>query len=168
VDTYLAIVSLRAVRRYSDRPIEPESMDRILQAARSTGSSVNKQPWKFYVVQGAETRKRLEEAVWAPENLVGCQVAIGIVTSGKGGFDAGRVAQNIMLAAWNEGIGSVPNGIKDGELVGQVLELPEGHSPAMIISFGYPETAAQPSDDPEGILRRINRKPLEELVVRVD
>jgi nitroreductase len=168
VDTYLAIVSLRAVRRYSDRPIEPEPLHRILQAARSTGSSVNKQPWTFYVVQGPETRKRLADGVWAPENVVGCQIALAIITSGKGGFDAGRVAQNIMLAAWSDGIGSTPNGIKDGELVGRVLGLPEGHTPANVISLGYPKTPAKLPSDPNAILQRINRKPLEELVVRVD
>jgi nitroreductase len=95
-------------------------------------------------------------------------VAIGIVTSGKGGFDAGRVAQNIMLAAWNEGIGSTPNGIKDTELAAQVLHLPEGHAPVTVISLGYPENAAKSPDDPDAILRRIDRKPLEELVIRVD
>ena len=122
----------------------------------------------FLVIRRQDTRTRVSTGVWAPDNLVGCQAAIAIAISGKGGFDAGRVAQNVMLAAWNDGVGTVPNGIKDAEHVSQVLELPENQSVATIISLGYPERPAAPPSDPEGILQRIDRKSFEELVTWVD
>ena len=56
--------------------------------------------------------------------------AVEILVSGKGptSFDAGRAAQNMLLAAWNEGLLSTPNGIADPELAHGVLEAGEGGS----------------------------------------
>jgi nitroreductase len=75
----------------------------------------------------------------------------------------------MVLAAWNEGIGSSPNSARDREAVGRLLDLTEEESVATIISLGYPQHPWRPrADDVDGILRRIKRKPLEELVVWLD
>src|SRR5207237_5025659 len=108
---YLAVASRREVRRYADRPIRDEVLTRILDAGRLAGSARNLQPWRFVVVESAELKERLAETVYAPENVRGAAVAVAIV--GKNSLDTGRCAQNMLLVAWNEGVGSVPNGMPD-------------------------------------------------------
>jgi nitroreductase len=90
--------------------------------------------------------------------------------SGKGptSFDAGRAAQNMMLAAWNHGIGACPNGIADGEAIEGALGLAEGEHPVTVLSFGYPARPRDPErHSPEEWLARADRKPLDEIVKRV-
>jgi nitroreductase len=169
MDTYLAIASLRVVREYSDRPIPEAELRRILEAGRVTGSAQNRQGWKFYVLRDRNRLKQLSQAVFEPGNIAGCQLAIGMVSTTRGAFDIGRCVQNMALAAWNMGIGSSPNGAKDEEGARSVLGVGEGESLVNILSCGYPLHPVHPrEDDVEGIVRRIKRKPLEEIVVWVD
>lgn len=169
MDAYIALISMRTVREYSDRQISDDSLNRVLQAGRASGSSQNRQPWQFYVVRDPNRRYALAETVHAPANLEGCQVAIAIGMTSRGGFDGGRCAQNIMLAAWAEGIGSAPNGVRDVEQAMGLLGMVPEQSVVTIISLGYPLQPHTPDQgDASGILQRIKRRPLEEIVVRVE
>jgi nitroreductase len=87
---------------------------------------------------------------------------------GPSGFDAGRCSQNMMLAAWSEGIGSCPNGMPDRDAVGSMLGLHTGEDPAIILTFGYPRRPIDPEGrSPEEWIRRANRKPFDEVVETV-
>lgn len=164
MDTYLAIVSKRDNRRYTDEPIPDEIVERILDAGRVTPSSQNRQPWRFLVVEGADRRARLAEAVYEPANVSGAQLIIAI--TGNRAFDLGRCAQNMMLAAWNDGVASTPNGIADADAATEALGLEE--PPVTVLSFGYP--ARQPpaeSRSAEEWSDRADRRPLDESVERI-
>jgi nitroreductase len=167
VDTFLAIASRREVREYEERALPPEVEERILDAGRLSGSSKNRQPWRFDVVRG----ELLAGAVYEPENLLGSPFVVAVVVSGKGptSYDAGRASQNMLLAAWNEGVGGCPNGIADEEAVRTALGLGEGEKVAIVLSFGYP---ARPrhveSRSAEEWSARRRRKPLDELVRRLE
>ena len=52
MDAFLAVASKREVRRYADRPIPEDVQRRILEAGRVAGSSKNRQPWRFVVLDG--------------------------------------------------------------------------------------------------------------------
>jgi nitroreductase len=167
VDGYLAIVSRREVREYADRPIDTEARRRILEAGRVSGSSANKQQWRFLVVESDEKRARIAELVYASGNVEGAKLVVAFVTRGKGptSFDAGRAAQNMMLAAWNEGIGSCPNGMPDRDAVGELLGLHAGEEPAIVLTFGYPAREVDPeARSPHEWVKRANRKPFDEVV----
>jgi nitroreductase len=163
VDPYLAIASKRDERAYAETPVPAEVRQRILDAGRLSGSSKNKQRWEFVVVSGA-AQNRLAEAVHAPENVRFAALVVAIVGE-AGGFDAGRCAQNMMLAAWGDGVVSCPNGVREP---GVAAEICSGEVRA-ILSFGYP---ARPRDaasrSAEDWSARANRKPLSELVREVD
>jgi nitroreductase len=170
VDAYLAIVSKREIRDYEQRPIPDEVIDRILQAGRLAGSSQNKQPWRFFAVTSRELLEQLAETVYVPGNLRGAALAVVIATVGgdRSGFDAGRAAQNMMLAAWNDGIGSTPNGMTDPERTGALVGLGEDESPRIILTFGFPARARDPeSRSAEEWITRANRRPLEEVATRL-
>ncbi len=162
MDVRLAIASKRDERAYADRPLPTEVRRRILDAGRLSGSSRNRQAWQFVVVSGA-ARERLADAVYAPGNLRGAAFVVAIVGDASG-FDAGRCAQNMMLAAWGEGVVSCPNGVREPDLAAAVC----GGEPRAILSFGYPARPRDPARrSAEEWSARANRKPLAELVREV-
>jgi nitroreductase len=169
MDAYLAIVSRREVRRYADRGIAPEVEQRILEAGRVSGSSKNRQPWRFVVASTPETVERVAGAVWAPETVRGAALVVAVVVAGKGpvSFDAGRAAQNMMLAAWSQGVGSCPNGISDEPALREALGLREDDHFAIVLSFGHPARPVDPETrSPEEWIARADRRPLDDLVER--
>jgi nitroreductase len=169
MDTYLAVASKRDWRSYSDRPV-PEDVQRwILDAGRLSGSSKNKQPWTFVVVESTEAKERLAELVYAPGNLRKCAFAVAIATpDGKFPLDVGRAMQNMMLVAWNEGVVSCPNGLRDPAAAASALGLGEGAVPVNVPAFAYPKRLRDPeSKSAEEWSADANRKPLEELLKRI-
>jgi nitroreductase len=165
MDTLLAIASRREVRDYEPRPLPPEVETRILDAGRLAGSAKNRQPWRFHVVPGA----LLAGAVYEPANLRGAPFVVAVVVGGKGpvSFDAGRAAQNMLLAAWNDGVGGSPNGIADEAAARAALELDDEQRVAIVLSFGYPARPRDPESRSAGEWSaRANRRPLQESVRR--
>jgi nitroreductase len=158
VDVYSTIASKRDERRYADRPLPDEAVTRILDAGRLSGSSMNKQDWEFVIVSDHDA---FAEAVYAPDNIRNAALVVAIVCPRA--FDTGRAAQNMMLAAWGEGIVSCPNGIADAEAAERIV----GAAPAIVLSFAYPATPRDPHSRPaEEWSQRANRKPLDEVVRR--
>jgi nitroreductase len=169
VDAFLALVSRREVRRYAERPVPAEVERRILEAGRLSGSSQNRQPWRFVVLENRATVERVAGAVWAPNNVLGAALVVAVVVGGRGPvqFDAGRAAQNMLLAAWNEGVGGCPNGIRDAEALGAALDLTEDERYAIVLSFGYPARPVDPqARTPEEWIARADRRALDEVVQR--
>jgi len=164
MDAFLAIVSRREVRAYDGRPLPDDVRRRILEAGRLAGSSKNRQQRRFVVLTDAE---RVARAVWSPENVRGAALLVAIVVSGKGplALDAGRAAQNMLLAAHNEGVGACPNGVSDADTMAAAVGVADGEQVATVLSFGYP---ARPRDPrrrpPEEWIARADRKPFEEVV----
>src|SRR4051794_12567363 len=107
MDAYLAVASRREVRRYADRPIPPEVERRILEAGRVTGSSRNKQPWRFVVLEQRETVERAAEAGWGGHKVLRAALVVGLVVAGEGGglLLAAPAAPDKMLSArrWSSG-----------------------------------------------------------------
>jgi nitroreductase len=160
MDARLAIASKRDVREYADTPVPAEVVTRILDAGRLSGSARNKQMWEFVVVEKAQ--KELADAVHAPANVLGAKLVVAIVGEARG-MDVGRCAQNMMLAAWNEGVASCPNGIKDADAAAQIC----GGEVKSVLSFGYPAKPRDPeSRSADEWSAKANRKPLDELVRR--
>ena len=146
-----AIARLRVIRRFETRSLDRDHLDRILNAGRRTGSSKNQQRWAFVVI---EDRERLHELAsvgpWAG-HLAGAAVGIALVTPSPRAteaplsvmWDLGRAAQNMVLAAWELGIGSVPATVYEQDLARRVLGYPADHHCEFILSFGFP---ADPND----------------------
>ena len=164
---WAAIDSRRAVRSFADRSLDPEHLDRILRAGRRSGSSKNRQRWDFIVCRDREHLRELGAVGDWAGHLAGAAVGIALVTPGPHGsgthesiqFDLGLAAQNMMLAAWELGIGSVPATVYDHDLARRLLGFPADHVCDYLLSFGYP---ADPTD-----LTRPNatggRRPLAEM-----
>ena len=159
METYAAIAAKRDERRYADRAVPDDVVERILDAGRLSGSSQNKQEWEFVVVESA--KNELAECVYAPDNVRNAALVVAIVGAARP-FDAGRCAQNMMLAARDRGVASCPNGTRDAERAAEIL----GGEARMILSFGWP-AKAYAERTAEEWSARANRKRLDELVRRV-
>jgi nitroreductase len=166
MDTWDAITSRRNVRDFEDRAIPGETLDRILEAARRSPSSRNGQPWDFVVVTDRGQLQRLSK-VWRSGAHVAdsaATVALVLPTALEGGergtalFDLGHAAMAMMIAAADQGIGSGHSAVADQELAREVLGLPEDRETVYLIDFGYP------ADRPLKPLKRINRRPFDEVV----
>jgi nitroreductase len=159
VDTYRAIVAKRDQRAFLPRPIPDDALGRILQAGRMTGSSKNREPNRFVVVRDAERRKALGALSRNGRWLADAAVVIVLVQTQAHSFDAGRCAQNMMVAAWNEGIGSCPAHLPEAD-VARLLGVPGNLTVERVIGFGYVDAARAAA--PPSVARR--RLPLTELV----
>jgi nitroreductase len=169
MDTRLAVASKRDWRSYADRAVPEDVQRRILDAGRLSGSGVNRQPWLFVVVEGEEAKQRVAGTVFAGDNVRSCAFAIAVATEGrKFALDVGRCIQNMMLAAWNEGVVSCPNGMPDEAAAARALGLEDGFEPLNIVSFGYPKRPLDPeSKTADEWSAEANRKPLDELLRRI-
>ena len=163
-----AIRTRRVVRRFADRPLSDEHLDRILRAGRRANSSKNSQRWAFIVCRDrAHLRELAAVGPWAG-HLAGAAVGVALVTPdpAQSGaplsvlFDLGQAADSMMLAAWELGIGSVPATVYRHDLARSLLGYPEDHHCEFLLSFGYP---ADPTDMARP-LKKGGRLPLAELV----
>src|SRR5204862_451968 len=78
------------------------------------GLAQSRQNWHLVVVGDGELRKGVAAVVYGPQDILGAALvgAVAVAGTGPSSFDAGRGAQNMLLAAWNEVVGGWPNGIK--------------------------------------------------------
>jgi nitroreductase len=134
------IRGLRATRSFTDVPIPERVLARILEAGRWTGSSLNSQPWTFIVVTDPASKLALAGTGRFSAHVGGAAVVVVLVAeAGRGEFDIGRAAQNMMLAADALGIGSCPATLHDQEAVRQLLGVPDNRLARHALALGYPD-----------------------------
>jgi nitroreductase len=163
-----AVRRLRVVRRFRPEPLPDEDVTAILQAAQRTGSSKNRQRWEFVVVRDRQRMAELARVGPFASHVGGAAVAIALVTPDPAAprspysmmWDLGRAAQNMILVAWERGIGSAPATVYEQELCRRLLRFPADQHCEYVLSFGYP---ADPTDLTRP-LRPGGRRPLEEMV----
>ena len=150
MDVWKAIDSIRVVRTFSDRDISAEDLERILDAGRRAASSKNLQRWAFVVIKDRARLAELAQVGHFASHVAGANVAVALVTPDPHApdqplsvmFDLGRSAQNMVLAAWERGIGHCPATVYEHERASELLGLPPDQHCEYILSFGYP---AEPS-----------------------
>ncbi len=168
METWDAIRARRNVRRYDHRAIAPEDLDRILEAARRSPSSMNEQPWDFVVLGDRARMARLAQVWRYGAHLADAAAAIAFVAAATHDpqqretiqFDMGQAAMSVMLAAADLGIGSCHSAVGDQDLVRELLELPADRECILLLSLGYPaERPLSPVEHP-------SRRPFEDVVHR--
>jgi nitroreductase len=168
------IISRQSDRKYSNKPIEKEKLERIIEAGRMAPSACNAQPWKFIVVDEPVLLGKIAEA--ASARLIGMNIFIEqapvliIVVREKpnmsskvGGtiknkdyslIDIGIASENICIQAKAEGLGSCLIGWFDERILRKLLGIPRSKRVELIITLGYSMS------DPRGK----KRKPVDETV----
>jgi len=166
MDTFETIRTIRSVREFDTaRAVPDEIITRILNAGRLSGSSKNTQPWQFILIQNRNTLNELSKCGDYAEHLTRANFGIALLTekTKRGDYDAGRCSQNMMLAAWNDGVGSCIASMHREQDAKKILGIPEEWTLQMVISFGYPAAAPATGTKPP---RKGGRNTLDEILHR--
>jgi nitroreductase len=155
VDEGAADIVLRALRRtrqtrqFTDEPVDESALQAILDVARWTGSSENRQQWAFLVLRDPAIRERIGELTRYARYVAKAPLAIAIVMPGEDvetdAYDEGRVAERVLIAASAQGLGA-GIGWTDGPeraAVGSLLGIEPPAIVRTIISVGHPTDSAR-------------------------
>jgi len=159
MEPYRMLLAKRETRLYLDKPVPDEVVFKVLEAGRLAGSAKNRQPWEFILVRNRERLEGLSKYGHFASHLSNAAFAAVIVVPDQyiqDRFDAGRAAQNMMLAAHFLGIGSCPITLHDEEGAKAFLKIPKELRIAVCIAFGYSAEGR-----PRG---RVVRKTLQEIL----
>lgn len=152
-----AIFHRVSIRKYQQKAVEAEKIEKLLRAAMAAPSACNQQPWEFYVVTNQETIQKLSEtspyakcAAGAPVVFVPCYRKEGLVAPMYADIDLSAAVENLLLEADELGLGAVWMGISPlpdrMKAVEQVLNAPENLAAFALIPCGYP-AEARPQQD---------------------
>jgi nitroreductase len=145
-DAYRNVIGLRVIREYTDRTLSDPDLHAILQAARWTGSSKNRQDWAVVVVSDPEQKERLAACGNFTDPWRRAPIGLALVQEPDGyEFDMGRLAQNIMLAARAIGVATCPVTFHRSDDAASVLGLPESSRCRYGVAAGYPKEDRKPS-----------------------
>ncbi len=150
---------------FDERPVEPEQVGSLLEAARWAPSSYNEQPWRLILAQRSDgdARAALEESI-VPANLEWCSRADLLLLvcakrvftrSGEPNrhatYDCGQAITSLTLQAQSMGLIVHQMGGFDPERARERLGIPEPYEPLVMVAIGHP---ADPEDLPEGLRQR--------------
>lgn len=149
---FATIYARRSIRSYQeDRPVEPEKILKLLQAAMAAPSACNIQPWEFIVVTEAEKLAAVKASIPqfgnynAPLIIVVCSYAQYIPWEGDDGvIDCAAAIENMLIAAAALDLGSVWIGGFDRAALRALLDIPADVVPQGVVYLGYPAEHPQP------------------------
>lgn len=174
--TFHELISLRqSVRKYQEKQVERDKIEKIIEAVQLAPSACNSQPWKIIIVDELELKNEVAKATFSKTisfNKFAVQapvIAVMVIEKAKliaqiGGtiknmeypqIDIGIAAAHFCLQADELGLGTCMIGWFDEKKIRQLLKIPEKRKIGLVITFGYP-----PEDYK---LRKKIRKPLAEI-----
>lgn len=155
MDVYEAIYGRKSIRAFEKkREIPQEVLIKLLEAACQAPSAGNLEPWKFIVARDLGLKRKLVYAAYgqgflaeAPVVIIVC-IDLRIASSGYGARGTGLYAiqdtaaaiENLLLAAYTEGLGSCWVGAFSEERVSEILSLPSHLRPVTMVPLGYPRS----------------------------
>jgi nitroreductase len=170
------VINRQSDRKYADKPVEREKIERCLEAARLAPSASNSQPWSFVVVDDPELKDKVARKTIGPARTLNKFVpkapVIVVIVMEKpkmiteiGGrikqkeyplMDIGITAEHFCLQAAEEGLGTCMLGWFDEKEVKKLTGIPENKTVPLLITLGY---------TPENYkLRKKIRKPFDKIV----
>ncbi|VVB84991.1 Coenzyme F420:L-glutamate ligase [uncultured archaeon] len=168
MDVLEAVRNRCAVRQFKPEIITEDIIRKILEAGRWAPSPFNTQPWDFIIIKNKETLKAIARFARYSGYLEDAPMAIAVVVPpvsgkfswvesiGETRFAAAMAVQNMMLEAWELGIGSCWVSI-ERDKVAEILKVPDNCFVLTVIPLGYPEIAPQKHNEN-------SRKKLEQMI----
>src|SRR4030042_468727 len=159
MNVYEAIIKRRSIRRFKDKAVPIEALEKCIDAARLAPSGRNQQICEYIVVNDAKVLPGVFENIGGsaklppdkggprPEQAPKAYTIVLINKSAEGDanrrrvtlYDTGMAAENIMLTAGEQGLGGGPILLfNEGDLK-LILEIPDDYDIALVIAMGYPD-----------------------------
>ncbi len=153
MSSYELMLSRRSIRQFKQKPVSRDILEKLVNSARLAPSGANLQPLEFVVIDDEGLRRKLFACLrWAayiaPEGnpKPGCEpvayvVILVNVDVRKSGYerDVGAAVENIILAAWEERIGSCWIGNADLNRIQKMLKIPGNYKVDCVLALGYPD-----------------------------
>ncbi len=158
MEVFEAIRNRCSVRQFKPEIIPDEMLAKILDAARWTPSPFNTQPWEFIIIRDKGTLRVISKLARYSGYLEDAPMAIAVVVAplnnkfswvesiGEPRFAAAMAVQNMMLAAWELGIGTCWVSI-ERDRVREILRVPDTHYVLTVIPIGYPAVVPLKHED---------------------
>jgi len=172
MDVFEAIKTRRSIRKYKPDPVSDEDLQKVLEAAHWAPSWANTQCWRFIVVRNPDIKAQVagtlmkvqfsddliknvatDAITQAPVLIVACAQKgnagynrDGTAVTNKDDwllFDVALSVQNLTLAAWGMGMGTVIVGAFDAEKAAKILDVPDGYTVVTMTPLGYPDHTGQ-------------------------
>lgn len=152
MDVFEAVLGRRSVRRFERKPLKDGQLEKLVEAARWAPSAGNMQPWRFVVVTDDETKRQLAADSYGQMFVAEAPLVIGVLVlpeeSALRYGDRGRrlysiqdtaaAVQNILLTAYEMGLGSCWVGAFDDGAVAKTLECGPEEIPVALVPVGWP------------------------------
>ncbi len=159
MDAFERIATKLDIKEYDlGRKVPGDVKLKVLEAGRFTGTGMNSQHLRFILLQERDALKQLDEDSITGKWVEKCDFAVIVLTDPKLGYhliDAGRVIQDMELAAWNYGVASRIFTGMSADHIRRDFGIPAELSPTIVVGFGYPLKKITG--------KRKKRKPLEEI-----
>lgn len=143
-----------SLRKFSDKKVEDEKLDKILECARVAPTAVNFQPQRILVLDGEEVREKMQActkyAFNPPMYLLVCYDKKTSWKREYDGADAGEIdasiaAAHMMFQATELGLGTCWVGAFDPTAAKREFNIPADYEPVVIMPIGYPAENAHPA-----------------------
>ncbi len=151
----------QSVRKYLNKPVEPEKIARCIEAARLSPSACNSQPWKFIIVDDAKLKDSIGRETYNTfvsfNKFVKEAPVIAVIVMEKptmisqiGGrikdkdfylIDIGIAAEHFCLQAAEEGLGTCMLGWFNEKKIAEMLHLPKSKRIGLLITLGYSDSS---------------------------
>lgn len=168
METWEALTARRNVRTYTDQPIDPADLDRILEAGRRSPSASNRQKWDFVVVTDRQQLAELGTVWQGARHVPGSAATIVLVLPEPESeryrvidqYDLGQATMAMALVATDLGIGTGHSAVGDRDAARRILGLPSDRHAAYMLALGYP------ADRPLVPIANPDRRPFDDVVHR--
>jgi nitroreductase len=161
-DAVKPLLRVRQTRQFTPEPVTAEEVNAIADAARWSGSSQNKQPWRFITLREPGTVRAIAEAgLPNTRSLTSAAAAIAIVMSADPpskigqAYDEGRTAERMLVAADMLGLSAGVAWINADTrpAVSEILHLPDDRFVRTVIAIGHASAEGRRAKSPRGEAR---------------
>jgi len=194
MNVYEATIKRRSIRRFKDKPVPDEVLEKCVDAGRLAPCGRNHQVCEYIIINDAEVLPGIFENIGGsmklppekggprPEQSPKAYIIILINKAWEDDanrrrislYDVGMAAENIILVAYEQGLGACPILMFNEGNLKPVLNIPDTHDMALVIAMGYPDevsVAEVAIDSVNGwvddkLVRHIPKRRLEDIVHR--
>ena len=159
MNVYEAATTRRSIRRFKDKQVPHEVLEKCIDAGRLAPSGRNMQVCEFVAVDDPQLLPKIFDCIGGsvklppekggprPENTPKAYTIVLINKEKEGGenrrtvtqYDIGMAAENIILTAWEEGVGCCPVMFFKAEGIKSALNIPDDYDIGLVIVMGYPD-----------------------------
>lgn len=147
-EVYQIIMKRRTIRKFKQEKIPYHLLEKFVNAGRVAPSAANLQPLRYIIINKEELLPKLFSLIkfagyidWNPSREEMPRAYIVIISEGEDEntrYDVGLAAENIILTALEEGVGSCCIRAFEEDKVRKLLNIPHNYTVQMIIAMGYP------------------------------